>query len=111
MRRVEGDEWIRSHDMPHEHIMEQKDLVFDDLDESIQAMIRHYNNVFRKALNDGYIDEEEEKELITLSYKIAKKIKEQLGEPPKGSSGLMGVFAGIGIALGTVFGINQIRKT
>lgn len=112
MKRDEADEWIRNHDMPHEHLMDQRGVEFSDLNASIQAEIRHYDEIFQEALKDGYIDESEEKELITVSYKIAEKIREQLGEPPQGNSGvLLGVFTGIGIAVATIFGINKIRQS
>ena len=111
MKRIEADEWIRNHDMPHEHFMDRRGIEFSDLNASIQADIRNYDEVYQEALNDGYIDEEEEKELITISYKIAEQIREQFGEPSKGGGGLMGIFAGIGIAVATVFGINQIRNS
>lgn len=110
MKRDEADEWIRNHDMPHEHFMDQRGIQFDDLSASIQAEIRHYDNVYQEALKDGYIDAEEEKELITISYKIAEQIRAQFGEPTTGGSGLLGIFAGIGLAAATIFGINQIRN-
>jgi hypothetical protein len=114
MKKEQADEWQRNHDMPHEHIMDLRGIDYSALNESIQRDIREYDDVFDEALEDGYIDQEEEKELVTASFKIYERIKkEHLKESlsTESSGGLvLGILSGIGIAAAAIFGLNQIRE-
>lgn len=113
MRKNQSDNWTRNHDMPHDHIMDMKGIDYSDLSESIQKDIRDYDDIFEDALQDGYIDENEEKNLITASFKIAERIKkEHLNETTtKGGGGVfLGVLTGFGLATLAVFGLNQMRE-
>lgn len=114
MKRHEQDEWVRSNDMPHEIIMDNHNVEYKDLSTSIQADIRHFDNIYDEALKDGFIDDEEENDLIAESYKIAIRIKKEhlkLNEDSGSSGGAIGgIIAGVGIGVLALLGINQIRQ-
>lgn len=112
MKRYEGDYWVRNHDMPHEELMDEGKIALNDLTESIRRDIQVYEELYKEAMSDGYIDEVEEKELITKSYKITQRIKkEHLGDSPsEEGGGALGILAGIGIAIGVMFGINKMQN-
>ncbi len=80
MDKYESEEWLKNHDMPHEHIMDLRGMKFSDLSLSIQRQIKAFDILFNVALKDGYIDEEEERILITESYLIAKRIEMEIPE-------------------------------
>lgn len=112
MKRYEEDEWLRNHDMPHENVMDEYGIEFEDLSESIQSEIRQFDLEYEKALSDGYIDEREEHKLIIISYKIALRIKrEHLPEQGGNMNGAIGLLAGIGITIAAIFGINKLSQS
>lgn len=77
MDKYEIEEWEANHDMPHEELMDERGIDYSDLSKEIQRKIRAYDLIYEEALKDGYIDEQEEKLLITASFKIAQKIKRE----------------------------------
>lgn len=77
MDKYEVEEWEANHDMPHEELMDEMNIRYSELNTEIKRKIRAYDIIYEEALKDGYIDEEEEKLLITASYKIAMQIKRE----------------------------------
>lgn len=77
MDKYEIEEWEANHDMPHEELMDEMNIRYSELSTEIKRKIRAYDMVYEQALKDGYIDEEEEKLLITASFKIAMQIKRE----------------------------------
>ena len=110
MKREQNDQWSRNHDMPHDHIMGSYEIRFADLSDSIQNDISDYDDLYEAALLDGYIDENEEQQLIVASYKIADRIMKEHSIDPKGGGGLLGVLTGVTVAFGVALGINQISQ-
>lgn len=109
MKTYESEEWKKNHDMPHEVIMDRMGLDFTELNAEIQREIRLFDPVYKAALKDGYIDEQEEQQLITHSYKISKMIEQEHGKDSNGSM-TVGVFSGILLAIGAAIGIKQLTK-
>ena len=112
MKRRQNNQLV-SHDLPHEHLMDEHNIEFNELNSSIQKDIRNCDELFKTAMKDGYINDNEEKELITTSYKISQRIKSEHPDKLDGkdSSGMLaGIVTGVGIALLALFGINQIRQ-
>ena len=87
--------------------MDNLGLEFKDLSASLQAKIRRLDNLFDKALSDGYVDDQEEEELIAESYKISLEIEEE----QKSSSGNgLGILGGILLLFGAAVGIKHLTK-
>lgn len=77
MDKYEIEEWEANHDMPHEELMDEMNIRYSELSPEIRRKIRVYDMIYEQALQDGYIDQEEEKLLITASFKIAMQIKRE----------------------------------
>lgn len=107
--RIQED-YLFSHDLPHEHTLDELGLELSDLNAHLQADIRHIDDLFEKALKDGYVDEKEEQELITKSYKLAQKIEEFHANRSNGNSSGLGIIAGITFFTGAIIGIKQLTK-
>ncbi len=80
MNKYEVEEWEANHDMPHEELMDEMGIDYKELSSEIQQKIRVFDIIYEEALRDGYIDENEEKFLISASFKIAMLIKRQHGQ-------------------------------
>lgn len=91
---------------PHEELMEQLDISFNQLNASIQREIFVFNNKFDEFIVGSLTDEEHE-ELIKMSENIAKMIKKQISDV---SGKVTGIFTGILLAVGAFFGIKKITE-
>ncbi len=76
-KAIEADEWIRTHDMPHEDLMDDLDIETDDLSAKIRAEIRRFDVLFDKALSDGFVDMNEHQQLVKHSKKISAMIRQE----------------------------------
>lgn len=76
--RTEADEWVRSHDMPHEDFMDEKGVELDDLSAKTRAEIRRFDILFDRALADGFVDMEEHLRLVSESQRIRAILKQEL---------------------------------
>lgn len=110
MAQMESEAWKKSHDMPHEILMDRKGLKFADLSASIQRDITLFNETFNRALSDGYVDDQEEDDLTLKSHRIADRIKQDHGDDDSGGVSAAGIITGVAIAIGAFFGIRQITK-
>lgn len=106
--RERGD-FLFSHDLPHEHIMDQYQLELTDLNAALRTKIRLFDELFLKAMEDGYIDDTEEKELISESYKIAQIIQESYSDGSKGFEDVTAI-GGLLLLIGTAIGLRQLIK-
>jgi len=103
------DEFLFNHDLPHENTMDRLELDLKDLNTGLKSKIRRIDDLFAKAMKDGYVDDKEEEELITESYKVSEEIERAQDEQSKGNEGL-GILAGVLLLLGTAIGIKQITR-
>lgn len=105
----ENNGFLFNHDLPHENTLDRLGLELKDLDAGTRAKIRQIDDVFAKAMADGYVDEEEEKTLIALSYKVAEEIERDHGNNSS-NNGTMAVFGGIMLLIGAAIGIKQLNR-
>lgn len=105
----EQNGFIFNHDLPHENTMDDLGLELNDLSASLRAKVRQFDNLFAKALADGYVDDREEEELIAESYKISLLIEEEHKQSSDGASGL-GILGGILLLFGAAIGIKELTK-
>lgn len=99
-----------NHDLPHEDKLDDLGLELDDLNASLRAKIRQFDNLFEKALEDGFVDDQEEQQLIAESYKISVAIEEEHKQSSKGSGNGLGILGGIFLVVGAAVGIKQLTK-
>lgn len=110
MKEIEAEEWQFNHDMPHEALMDKRGLDVWDLSAGLQRQVSLFNETFNRAIEDGYINEQEENELIAISYKIAEAIQKEHPEDETGITGL-GIFAGALLTIGALLGLRQLTKS
>ncbi|ASS50160.1 MAG: hypothetical protein A3D31_11370 [Candidatus Fluviicola riflensis] len=96
--------------MPHELVMDLKGLEYEDLSESIQKSIDEFATIFDRVLEDGYVDDQEEQELLTKSYAIAKAIESEHGSVSQGDT-TTGVVVGVLVGIGATIGLSQLFKS
>jgi len=103
----------RGYTMPHREFMDDENIKESDLSEKLKSRIRLFEKKHDKYLNnDGYLDEQEEKELLGESEVIKQEIERWLSEDEnKGNKGkataavtltLLGFF-------GLLLGINSLK--
>lgn len=97
----------RGYTMPHKELMDEMGLKYEDLSEYIKSSIRLFEEQYDQSLNsDGYLDIEEESELITASVKIEQDIKKWSAKDENNNGGKVAtavtltLFGLIGLALG-----------
>ena len=96
-----------NHDLPHENTMDRLGIELEDLNASLKSKIRIIDDLFVKAMKDGYVDDKEEEELITKSYWISEEIERLYSEQ---SNDGLNIVAGLLLLLGTAIGLKQIIK-
>lgn len=74
------EEFELGNDMPHECLMDEHGLTFNDLTPMLQRQLRAFDDFYEKALTDEFISNEEKKELINRSWTIATLIKQELNK-------------------------------
>lgn len=94
--------------LPHDEIMDILGLSFDDLNPEIQRDIRAFDALYTEASVDVDISDEEEKEIITASYKIAQRIKKEYGTD--NSDVAVGIFSILALSVAAFFGVKQLTK-
>jgi len=105
MKKEEAEIWEALHEMPHDEYMDDHYLEYDDLPKHIQAAIKDFDLGYDIALKDGFVDEEEEKNIIHQSYEIVQLLKQEYenNDKPKSesgdSNGLIGFLAGITLGI------------
>jgi hypothetical protein len=110
MEKATGQSWAMGQIMPHEKLMDQKNLDFNDLSETIQEDVRNFDRQHDIAVKDGDITKEEHTALLAQSHEIAKKMRiEEGGNSTKKSSG-SGIFFGLLIGIGATLGISKLLK-
>jgi len=112
--KTDAEIWEAKNDLPHEDFMDDHNMRYEDLPEKIKKEIREFDKLFEKALDDAFIDEKEEKEVILQSYKITQLLKAYLintNPNNNGGSGLAGLIFGIVLgALGGTIVSQQQRQ-
>ena len=103
------DGFLFNHDLPHENTMDRLGLELKDLNAGLKGKIRRIDDLFAKAMQDGYVDDKEEEELIAESYKVSEEIEHVQNEQSNGNESL-GILAGVLLLLGTAIGIKQWTK-
>ena len=99
-----------NHDLPHEHLLDQLGIEIEDLNANLRAKIRRIDDLFAKAMADGYVDENEEKELISESYKVSLEIEKSHGSQTDNTTGALTIIGGIALLFGAAIGIKQLTK-
>lgn len=115
METKANDEFNRHTYMPHELLMEELGIKYSDLTYDIKEDIELYISLHKKSLEDGFISDDEEKELIQLSQKILKSIKleiknKRLKVGDDGSDTILGVLGGVVLGIGGYFGFKTLIK-
>jgi len=114
MKKQEAEVWEAHHEMPHDEYMDDHYLKYDDLPKFIQARIKDFDLGYNIALKDGFVDEEEEKNIIHQSYEIKQLLKQEYEneDKPKSESGDNGGLIGlvVGLTLG-ILGGRAIAKS
>ena len=105
----EEDGFLFNHDLPHENTMDRIGFELEDFDTGLRAKIRRIDDLFLKAMEDGYVDDKEEEELITLSYKVSEEIEKRNNEGANGGENLT-IIGGLLLLLGAAIGIKQLSK-
>jgi hypothetical protein len=108
-------EFIRYRLMPHEHLMEELGIDYSDLNEEVLSEVQIFRVMNNKSLEDGFIDDHEEQELIKQSQKIAGLIKQSIKENKLAgadhtSATVLGVLGGIVVGIAGFFGLKSISK-
>ena len=101
-----------NHDLPHEHMMDQLGLELTDLNANLTAKVRRIDDMFARAMADGFVDAQEEKELIQASYNLSLEI-EQMAKFNKGSdnsAAALTIAGGLVLLIGAAIGIKQLRS-
>lgn len=99
-----------NHDLPHEHTMDLLGLELKDLNANLRGQARRIDDLLAKALEDGYVDDNEEKELIQLSYKLSLEIEKNYRNGTDNSAAAITILGGIGLLIGAAIGIKQLSK-
>lgn len=110
MKEIEAEDWQFNHDMPHEALMDKLGLEIWDLSAGLQRRISLFNETFNRAMEDGYLNEQEEAELIVLAYGISEDIEKEHPQDETGITGV-GIVAGALLAIGAFLGIRQLTKS
>lgn len=106
----EQNGYLLNHDLPHENTLDNLGLEIGDLNANLRAKIRRVDDLFQKAMADGYIDDEEERQLITESYKVAEEIQSEYDNSQNRSGDTLGIIGGIFLLVGAAIGIKQLTK-
>lgn len=107
--RIEND-FLVNHDLPHENTLDELGLELSDLNAQLNAKIRSIDNLFEKALEDGYVDDKEEQELIASSYKVSEEIKDYYEKNISKNGNGLGLLAGVFLFFGAAIGIKQLTR-
>lgn len=106
MKTEEADIWEAKNDLPHEEYMDDHGIHYKQLPNHIQQRIIGFDMIYEKALRDGFIDEQEEKNIIHESYEITQLLKKEYGNShtskENGGNGVLGFL--FGLALGVLGG-------
>ena len=98
-----------SGEMPHELIMDLKDLDFNDLSPEIQLEIRVFDVLYMHVMEDEIVTHQEKQELLTKSYEIAKFIELEHGKASQDNT--TGIVVGVLVAIGATIGLSQLFKS
>ena len=105
----EEDGFLYNHELPHELKLDELGLDLKDLTTELRARIRILDNLYEKALDDGYIDDKEEDQLIAESYKISEAIDKAFNDG-KGSGEALTVIGGLLLLIGSAIGLRQLSR-
>lgn len=109
MKRIQNESQF-NHDLPHEHTMDLLGLELEDLNANLRAKVRRIDDLLEKALSDGYVDEDEEKELIHKSYNLSIEIEKTYRNNNGNSTAAITILGGLGLLIGAAIGIKQLSK-
>lgn len=101
--------FLFNHELPHELKLDELGLDLKDLSTELRAQIRRLDDLYERALDDGYIDDNEEQELIAESYKISEAIDKKYNDG-NGTGEALTVIGGILLLLGTAIGLRQLSN-
>ncbi len=115
METKNKDDFHRHTYMPHELLMEELGIRYSDLTYPIKDKIEKFIELNNKSLEDGFVSDEEEKALISLSQEILRAIKQEIKNQnlkvgDNGSDTVLGVLGGIVLGIGSYFGIKSLIK-
>lgn len=99
-----------NHDLPHEHTMDLLGLELEDLNANLRGKVRRIDDLLAKALSDGYVDDNEEKELIQKSYKLSLEIESTYRNNTGNGTAVVTLLGGLGLIIGAAIGIKQLSK-
>lgn len=95
----------RGYTMPHKEYMDDENIKYEDLNESLKSRIRLFEDKYDKYRNnDGYLDEQEETELLADSEIIRQEMERWLSKESKDGNGGK-VAAGVTLTVLGVFGL------
>lgn len=112
MKKESKEVWEAKNDMPHEEYMDDFNIHYKQLPDHIQSKLKDFDKIYEKALKDGFVDEQEEKDIIHKSYEITQLLKQQFGDKnttdKNGGNGVLGFL--LGITLGVLGGVAVSQK-